>query len=267
MMIQGGAHMENTYYNSDDFDSENFDADAYPSGQTIGSPSMRERLLAWSVHLFTATGVIWGLLAIVAIAHQQWVSAFAWMAAAIFVDSFDGFLARRLRVKEVLPEFDGALLDNIVDFLNYVFVPGFFLSVGDILPPHIGIPGAIIMMLASAYQFCQSDAKTEDHYFTGFPSYWNIMVFYMFILSLNGWINTAILVLLSALVFVPIKYIYPSRTTIYRRVTMALAVLWGIVNLIILTTYPSHHPWLVVYSLLFAVYYIGMSLWAMYINR
>lgn len=253
--------MENYLYEPDELSS------TLNSGEANCSPTAKEKLLAWSVHLFTASGVIWGLLAILAIANQQWVMAFAWMAAAIFVDSFDGFLARRLRVKAVLPEFDGALLDNIVDFLNYVFVPGFFLAVGDILPPHIGIPAAIILMLASAYQFCQSDAKTEDHYFTGFPSYWNIMVFYMFILSLNGWINTAIVVLLSALVFVPIKYIYPSRTAMYQRVTMALAVLWGIVNIVILTTYPSHHPWLVGYSLLFAVYYIGMSLWGMWINR
>jgi phosphatidylcholine synthase len=239
----------------------------YEPDQELWSPSKKERALAWSAHLFTATGAIWGLLSLLAITNQQWVLAFAWMGAAVFVDSFDGYLARRLRVKTVLPEFDGALLDNILDFLNYVFVPAFFLSQSNILPQHIGLLGAALILLASSYQFCQNDAKTEDHFFKGFPSYWNIMVFYMFILSLNGWINLAVVVLLSALVFIPIKYIYPSRTAMHQGLTMALASMWGIVNIAILLTYPSHAPWLVWFSLLFAVYYIGMSLYAMYLGR
>ena len=239
----------------------------YEPDQDLWFPSKREKLLAWSAHLFTATGAIWGLLALLAITNQQWILAFAWMAVAVFVDSFDGVLARRVRVKDVLPEFDGALLDNILDFLNYVFVPAYFLSSSNILPPHIGVAGAGLILLASAYQFCQEDAKTEDHFFKGFPSYWNIMVYYMFVLSLNGWINLAIVVLLSALVFVPIKYIYPSRTSIHQKLTLALGGIWGIVNIIILTTYPSHKPWLVWVSLLFAVYYTGMSLYAMHISE
>ncbi len=233
------------------------------SQDTQWTPSTKQKLVAWGAHLFTASGAIWGLLALLAITNRQWVLAFAWMGAAVFVDSFDGLLARRVRVKEVLPEFDGALLDNMIDFLNYVFVPAFFLYTADFLPRQAALIGAVLILLASAYQFCQSDAKTEDHYFKGFPSYWNIMVFYMFILSLNGWINLAIIVLLSALVFVPIKYIYPSRTTMHRNLTLALAGIWGMVNVIILTQYPSHAPWLVWISLLYVVYYCGMSLYAM----
>jgi phosphatidylcholine synthase len=228
------------------------------------SPSGREKLLAWSAHLFTATGAIWGLLALLAITNQEWVVAFAWMGVAVFVDSFDGYLARRMRVKQVLPEFDGALLDNMVDFLNYVFVPAFFLCQADILPPAISLIGATLILLTSAYQFCQNDAKTEDHFFTGFPSYWNIMVYYMFILSLDGWISLAIILLCSALVFVPVKYIYPSRTEMHRSLTMALACLWGLVNIVILIQYPTPQPWLVLASLLFVVYYTGMSLYAMW---
>ncbi|NJN83865.1 MAG: CDP-diacylglycerol O-phosphatidyltransferase [Caldilineaceae bacterium] len=204
------------------------------------------------------------MLAILAISSQQWIPAFGWMAAAVFVDSFDGLLARKLRVKEVLPEFDGALLDNIVDFLNFVFVPAYFLYAADFLPSSVALVGATLIMLASAYQFCQNDAKTDDHYFTGFPSYWNIMVFYMFILSLNGWVNMAIIVLLSTLVFVPIRYIYPSRSTMYRRLTMTLAIIWGVVNIVILIQYPAFSPWLVWASLAFVFYYTGLSLYIMY---
>src|SRR5690606_14309966 len=112
-------------------------------------------------------------------------------------------------------------------------------------------------------QFCQSDAKTADYYFKGFPSYWNIMIYYMFILSLNGWVNTTIVVLLSALVFVPIKYIYPSRTRMHQRLTLTLATLWGIVNVLIMLSYPTQRPWLVGASLLFVLYYTCMRLYAM----
>ncbi|MDQ3250674.1 MAG: CDP-alcohol phosphatidyltransferase family protein [Chloroflexota bacterium] len=231
------------------------------------SPSKLHTLLAWLTHLFTASGAIWGLLTILAISNEQWVLAFTWMAASIFVDSFDGLLARRVRVKSVLPDFDGALLDNMVDFLNYVFVPAYFLYEAEILPQQYALAGAVLILLASAYQFCQDDAKTDDHYFTGFPSYWNIMVYYMFLLSLNGWINLSITVLLTALIFVPIKYVYPSRTKLLQKLTMALAGVWGVVNIIILTQYPVFDRWLVWASLLFAVYYCGLSFYAMFKDR
>jgi phosphatidylcholine synthase len=239
----------------------------YDSDQANWSPTQRQKLLAWSAHLFTASGVIWGLLTLVAITNDQWILAFAWIGAAILVDSVDGLLARRVRVKEVLPEFDGALLDNIIDFLNYVFVPAFFLFHADMLPDSTGLIGPVIICLASSYQFCQNDAKTEDHFFKGFPSYWNIMVFYFLILGLSVWINFAIVVLLSILVFVPITYIYPSRTTSYQTLTLTFSAIWAIANIIIWSTYPNHAPWLVWISVLYIPYYAGMSLYATYNNR
>lgn len=259
--------MERSYDRSNELNLGEDDTDATVSPPQAIPPTPKDKMLAWSVHLFTASGVIWGLLSILAITDQRWIMAFAWMAVAISIDSLDGFLARRLRVKTVLPEFDGALLDNIVDYLNYVFVPAYFLARGNLLPPSFAVPGAVLILLASAYQFSQSDAKTEDHYFKGFPSYWNIVVFYLFVLNLDGWVNAAFVVLFSVLVFVPIKYVYPSRTTAYQRVTMTLAALWGIANLVVLVTYPNHHPWLLGYSLLFAAYYTAMSLWATFTSR
>ncbi len=181
------------------------------SSPTDWTYSKREKLLAWGAHFFTATGAIWGLLALLAIAGQEWMLAFGWMGIAVIVDSFDGFLARRLRVKTILPEFDGALLDNMVDYLNYVFVPAVLLSQAGLLPPSVNVLGASMILLASAYQFCQSDAKTDDHYFKGFPSYWNILVFYLFVMQPNVWVTFTVIAIFAALVFVPVKYIYPSR--------------------------------------------------------
>jgi len=227
------------------------------------TPSVKNKAMAWSAHLLTATGAVWGLVSILAISNHQWLLAFAWMAVSVFVDSFDGLWARRVRVKRVLPNFDGALLDNIIDFLNYVVVPAYFLYESQMLPRQYALIGAALILLASAYQFCQNDAKTEDHYFKGFPSYWNIMVYYMFILSWSGWVNLAVTVLLSALVFVPIKYVYPTRTTTYQRLTMTLACIWGIVNVAILIRYPIYDRWLIWASLLFVLYYCWLSLYAM----
>ena len=231
-------------------------------GQDEWSPSFVSKALAWSAHLLTATGAVWGLFSILAISNHEWLLAFVWMAVAVLVDSFDGLWARRVRVKSVLPKFDGALLDNMIDFLNYVVVPAYFLYESGMLPTQYALSGAALILLASAYQFCQSDAKTEDHYFKGFPSYWNIMVYYMFILSWSGWVNLAVTVLLSALVFVPIKYVYPTRTAAYQRLTMTLACIWGIVNIAILARYPIYDRWLIWASLLFVVYYCWLSLYS-----
>lgn len=231
------------------------------------SPTIKEQGLAWLVHLFTATGAIWGLLSIIDINQQNWGRAFVWMAIAIFVDSFDGFVARGAQVKRVLPNFDGALLDNIVDYLNYVFVPAYFLYAAGLLPVQLELALPILVLLASAYQFSQVDAKTEDHYFKGFPSYWNIVVFYMFMLSLTVWVNALVIFVFSVMVFVPVKYIYPSRSNILPRVTIGLGLVWMILNIAILIQYPSQPQWLIWLSLLYPVYYYCLSFYVMYQMR
>lgn len=235
-----------------------------PSQEEDWNPSKRKLLFAWSTHAFTATGAIWGFLAILAIFNQEWVAAFAWMAISIIVDAFDGLLARRARVKEVVPGFDGALLDNMVDYLNYVVVPAIFIYSYGLIPSQFALLAVFLIMLSSAYQFCQSDAKTDDHYFKGFPSYWNILTFYLFILNWSIWTNLTIVMALVVLIFVPIKYVYPSRTVRYQRLTMVLVLAWGISCAAILIQYPEPNPNLIWLSLLFAVYYIGISLISMF---
>lgn len=217
--------------------------------------------------MFTATGVLWGFLAIMAIFNEDWIAFFVWMAVSVFVDAFDGLLARRARVKEVVPGFDGALLDNMVDFLNYVVVPAIFIYSYDLMPEKLALLGVSLIMLSSSYQFCQSDAKTDDHYFKGFPSYWNILAFYLFVLNLSAMTNFIIIVTLVVLVFIPIKYVYPTRTVHLQRLTMPLSVLWGIVCVAILVQYPTPSPILIQLSLLFVVYYVSVSLFAMFSSR
>jgi phosphatidylcholine synthase len=221
----------------------------------------KHKALAWSVHLFTATGAVWGLLAVVAIIQHQWLLAFVYMIVAVAVDGLDGTLARLFKVKGALPGFDGALLDNIVDYLNYVVVPALLLYQAELLPPVWDLVGVAMIALSSAYQFCQSDAKTEDHYFKGFPSYWNVVVFYLFFMGWAGWANLAAIVVLTALIFVPIKYIYPSRMRSHQRLTLGLTIIWAVIILIALAQYPDPSLALLWFSLLYLVYYVGMSVY------
>ncbi|MCA9945203.1 MAG: CDP-alcohol phosphatidyltransferase family protein [Anaerolineales bacterium] len=223
----------------------------------------RPLVLAWGVHLFTATGALWGLLAIMATVQHQWQAAFFWLGLAALVDSFDGTLARRFQVKGVLPGFDGALLDNIIDYQTYVIVPAIFLYEANLLPSSGTIAGIAMVVLASAFQFCQSDAKTDDHTFKGFPSYWNVVVFYLFVFDANPWINFWVIATLAVLVFVPIKYIYPSRMVHYQKLTLGLTTVWGLLCLTVWLQYPAYQPWMLWASLLYIVYYIGLSLYLM----
>ena len=179
---------------------------------------------------------------------------------AACIDFLDGSLARYFRISSILPEFDGALLENIVDYLSYVFVPALFLWGSDLLPSEWKLPSAIMISLASAYQFCQSDAKTTDNTFKGFPSYWNFAIFYLFFLQWNPWINFAILFFLSLFVFVPIQYAYPSLMNRHKLPTVILTLTWFIMLIAILIQYPNQQYWLILTSLLYIVYYVGISL-------
>lgn len=224
-------------------------------------PTLVEIAAAWSVHLFTASGVLWGLLAVIATIDERWIAAIGWMALATCVDSFDGMLARRFRVKELANGIDGALLDNIIDYFTYVLVPAIFLYQAQLLPSRLAILCMALMAFSSAYQFSQQNAKTDDHYFTGFPSYWNVTVFYLFVLNLGSTVNLIIIALFALLVFIPIKYVYPSRTPFGHRLTMALSLIWGITIVIIIFRYPQQSPSLVWGSFSYIIYYIVLSLY------
>jgi phosphatidylcholine synthase len=217
-------------------------------------------LAAYGVHFFTATGAVWGLLAILAIFEGDYRMMIVWMIVAILVDSFDGLLARWADVKTYAGGLDGSLLDNIIDYLNYVLVPALFIVKTDFLPEPVKLFTACLILLTSAYQFTQTDAKTDDHHFKGFPSYWNVAALYMLLMGLPQWVNFGFLMLFNVLVFVPIKYIYPSRNNYFRNLTLALTYLYGAVGIWGVLQYPNHPQWFLWVSFVYVVYYIGLSL-------
>ena len=218
-------------------------------------------LFAWLVHLYTALGAVIAFVAVLLIDQFKFQEVFWLMALAVAIDATDGTLARRARVKELIPWFDGDRLEDIIDYLNYVLVPSLVLIRADLLPAQDAWWLAALPVLASVYGFCQKEAKTADHFFLGFPSYWNIVVLYLYVLRIPLWVNAFLIIFLSVLVFVPIRYVYPSRSPRFRALTNIIGVLWG-VSVVLIIHFLAEPPRALVFaSLLFPVYYIGLSLW------
>ncbi len=215
---------------------------------------------AWLVHAYTASGVVCAFLAATAIFQYQYRNAFFWLALQVVIDATDGALARMIRVDVVAPGLRGAHLDNIVDYVAYVFVPALFVWRSLIVPGTWATMVCSAMLLSSAYGFSRADAKTTDHLFTGFPSYWNIVVFYLLLGAGPSKVNGVILLVLAALVFVPIQYVYPSRTPTLRRTTLGLGALWAILLFWMLWRMPVVPRFVFWASMAFPAYYVALSI-------
>jgi len=231
-------------------------------GVSAGPPGASRglRVAGWALHLYTASGSVLALLAVLAAVGNDVLAALWILLAALVVDGTDGMLARRLKVSETIPGFDGARLDDIVDYLTYVFAPVVLLLTSGRLPA--GPAGAVLAalpLLASCIQFCRRDAKTEDHYFLGFPSYWNVVAFYAVVMDLTPTVVAVVLVACSVLVFVPVKYLYPSRTRSFRVLNLALAGLWLVLYAVILAGMPHPGRLALGLSLAYLAYYLLAS--------
>jgi phosphatidylcholine synthase len=224
--------------------------------------STRLRLAGLALHAYTASGTVLALLIVIAAIDGDAVRALWLGLAALIIDGTDGMLARRLRVKETIPWFDGARLDDIVDYLTYAFAPIVLLWTGDYLPAGaLGAVLAALPLLASSYQFCRVDAKTDDHFFLGFPSYWNVVAFYVVVLGLGPTTTGAILLVCSVLVFIPVKYVYPSRTKVFRSLNLLTTAIWLGAYAILLLQMPDPQTIVVAISLAYLVYYAALSLY------
>jgi phosphatidylcholine synthase len=216
-------------------------------------------MTAWLVHAYTAFGGVLAFVGALAVVHGDDRGALAAMFAATLVDATDGMLARRARVREALPDVDGARIDDIVDYLTFVFLPMMLLEASGGLYRVAALPVIAVVMLSSMYGFVAPDAKSSDYFFTGFPSYWNIVVLYLMLFHLSPTVNAIVLLVLSALVFVRVGYIYPSRTPTLRTLTLVLAAAWAVFIAAIIVLWPSPPRWIAIGSLVFPVYYTMLS--------
>lgn len=215
---------------------------------------------AWAVHAFSASGAVLALLAVIAIDGQRWTEAMLWLFAALVVDGVDGTMARAARVKELASRVDGDVLDLVIDYLNYVFVPTLFILGAGLLPDAAALPLAAFIQLSSLYVFARRDMKTDDNYFRGFPALWNIVALYLFAAGMEPGMAAVVVAALVVLTFAPIHFVHPFRVRDYGFWLPLLALLWSFSTLALLIESPIRAILLAV-SALSAVIIVGLGLW------
>jgi phosphatidylcholine synthase len=189
---------------------------------------MIERVGAAAVHLLTASGAAFALLALVAASHSDWQWMFIWLGVALLIDTIDGPLARRAEVARVLPRWSGERLDQIVDFLTYVAVPAFALSQADLLPEPCRLPAGVAVIVSSLFHMADQDSKTKDGYFVGFPAIWNVVCLYLFAFMPPPAVSLAIVAFFVVLTFVPILCVHPFRVAELRGFSIIVTGLWAV---------------------------------------
>ena len=188
--------------------------------------SISNEFKALSVHLLTATGAVFAMLSMLAAVEAKWDLMFLWLVVAFAVDGIDGPLARRYHVKHYAAQFDGVLLDLIIDYLTYVFIPAFALFKSGLLPGWTGWFAIIIITFSSAMYFADTRMKTKDNSFSGFPGCWNMAIIVFFALQPNFWIIVALVAALSVAMFLPLRFIHPVRTERWRLISLPMALAW-----------------------------------------
>jgi phosphatidylcholine synthase len=186
------------------------------------------RALAFSVHLLTACGAGVALLALLAAARGEWVAMFLWLGVQFVLDGVDGPLARALKVAERQPRWSGDVLDLVVDFTAYVFIPAYAIAAAGLMPVAWGIAGGFAIAVSGALYFADRDMKTEENYFRGFPAVWNLIAFYLLLLRPEPWVSAAVVAMFVVLTFVPIRFVHPVRVRSMRSVTLTLLALWAV---------------------------------------
>ncbi|MEP2783773.1 MAG: CDP-alcohol phosphatidyltransferase family protein [Pseudoruegeria sp.] len=187
---------------------------------------MTAKLRALSVHLLTATGAVFAMLAMLAAVEERWSLMFLWLVVAFAVDGIDGPLARRYDVKTNAPQYDGVLLDLIIDYLTYVFIPAFALFKSGLLPGWVGWLSIILITFASVIYFADTRMKTKDNSFAGFPGCWNMLILVLFAIKPEPWVCMITVILLTTAMFTNLKFIHPVRTKRWRVISLPMALAW-----------------------------------------
>ena len=186
-----------------------------------------ERIRAFTVHVFTATGAALALLALILATGGHWAGMFLCLGLALLIDGLDGPLARAFNVQDLLPRWSGDTLDLVVDFTTYVFVPAYAIAASGLLPQFLAIPAGIVVVISGALYFADREMKTRDNYFRGFPAVWNLAAFYLYLLEPPEWAAALAILVLAGLSFAPIKFLHPVRVKHWRKINVSLMALWA----------------------------------------
>ena len=191
-------------------------------------------LIAFSVHIFTASGAFWAFLALVAAAESRFTAMWFWLGVALFVDGLDGPLARYFHVKSVLPNWSGETLDNIIDYVTFVLIPAFALYQSGFLSNYFSFLSAAMIVCTSAIYYADTRMKSRSNCFVGFPVCWNMLVFTLWVMQPNWYVAFAIVVVSAALTFAPILFVHPVRVTAWRPLTLSVFAVWTLCGAIAL---------------------------------
>jgi phosphatidylcholine synthase len=200
------------------------------------------------------------LAALIYATRGQWAAMFFCLGIALVIDGVDGTIARRFKVADLLPRWSGDVLDLVVDFATYVFVPAYAIAAGGLLPPTLALPAAVVIVVTGALYFADRDMKTSDNYFRGFPALWNAAAFYLFLLKPAPWLAAAIVVALAVLTFTPFKFLHPMRVARLRAVNVAAVILWSALALIAVLSDLDPGPWVAGGLLAIGLYFLGVGL-------
>jgi phosphatidylcholine synthase len=215
---------------------------------------------AFAVHIFTAAGAALALAALIYATRGQWAAMFFCLGIALVIDGVDGTIARRLKVADLLPRWSGDVLDLVVDFVTYVFVPAYAIAASGLLPAALALPAAVIVVVTGALYFADREMKTADNYFRGFPALWNAAAFYLFLLKPAPWLAAVLIVVLSVLTFTPFKFLHPMRVARLRAVNVAAVLLWAALALIAVIRDLDPGPWVAGGLLAIGLYFLGVGL-------
>jgi len=215
---------------------------------------------AFAVHIFTACGAACALLALIAAVSGAWTSMFVWLGFALIVDGSDGTFARRLRVAELLPRWSGEVLDFVVDFATYVFVPAYAIAAGGLLPPSVALALGLIVTVTGALYFADRRMKTSDSYFRGFPALWNVVAFYLFLLKPGPWVAAIAIAALAAATFAPLHFIHPIRVPRWRLFNLAALALWAALSVWALAQNLDPPAWVGAALSVIAIYFVIVGL-------
>jgi phosphatidylcholine synthase len=215
---------------------------------------------AFAVHVLTASGAALALGALIYAVRGQWTAMFVCLGIALIVDGLDGTFARAFRVADLLPRWSGDVLDLVVDFTTYVFVPAYALAVSGLLPEPLALAAAMLIVVTGALYFADNQMKTADNYFRGFPALWNAAAFYLFLLRPSPWIAAATIMVLAVLTFVPFKFLHPMRVRRLRGLNVAALVAWSLLALVAVLRDLQPGPWVAAGLVVIGLYFIAIGL-------
>jgi phosphatidylcholine synthase len=218
------------------------------------------RVAAFTVHILTASGALWGLLALMAAVREEWTWMFWWLVVALVVDAIDGPLARRLKVAERLPQWSGDSLDFVVDYVTYVFVPAYAIANSGLWPDYVGVPLGALVAITGALYFADRRMKFGDNCFRGFPVLWNAAAFYLFLLKPPPWIGAGGVIVLLVLTFAPFPFIHPIRVARWRRFTLTMGAIGSMLGLYALMQDLNPASWVTVALSVIGLYFFTAAL-------